>query len=231
MRALLVHYSHHLYGVFMNIKKANSLQSHSMIAGCLLGLALNAYAVDPKCQERHETCPEHYPKKSYSTNYQEMLEKKAPASVAPVIIAAPASVDDDNDGVVNASDQCLATPAGYKVDAKGCPVSLTLHINFAFASNTLPASANSDIETLTKFLQENTASKISIVGHTDSNGIDARNQPRSEARAKALEEKLVAHGIESNRISTSGKGSKEPIASNETDKGRAQNRRIEVIIK
>ena len=214
----------------MNIKKINPLQTHSILVGCILSITLNAYTIDTKCQERHETCPQHYPKTSYSTSYQEILKKKTPVT-APIIIATPASVDNDADGILNTSDQCPATPTGYKVDTKGCPIGFSLQVNFPFASNILPSSSDADIEALTKFLKDNTSSKVSIVGHTDNNGIDARNQPRSESRAKALADKLIANGIDANRITTSGQGSKHPVASNETNEGRAQNRRIEVVIK
>lgn len=139
--------------------------------------------------------------------------------------------DLDGDGVFDAKDSCPETPKGYKVDEKGCPKSVTLNINFGFASNDIPTSADSDVRELTQFLRDNPASKISIIGHTDSIGIDARNQPRSEARARALADKLIASGIESNRIKVSGKGSKEPIASNDTEAGRAQNRRIQIEIR
>jgi OmpA-OmpF porin, OOP family len=165
------------------------------------------------------------------------LEKKKVTATAPVAVASVAKVetkteaDSDSDGIVDSKDQCPNTPKGYQVDANGCPKSVTLHINFEFASNTIAPSANKDIEELTQFMNNNPASKITIVGHTDNIGIDARNQPRSEARARALADKLIANHIDATRIATSGKGSKQPIATNKTDAGRAQNRRIEIEIR
>lgn len=197
-----------------------------------LAFAIQASALDHHCVERHEICPDQYKKTTYSSTYQEMIKEKSPAASP---IASPAVLlivlDDDHDGINNDTDKCPQTPNGYKVDTSGCPKSVTLHINFPFASNDIPASSDNEIQTLTSFLQENPASMISIVGHTDNIGIDARNQPRSEARAKALADKLIANGIDSSRIKSSGKGSKEPVATNKTDEGRAQNRRIEVVIK
>ncbi len=150
-----------------------------------------------------------------------------PAPTVPVVIEK----DSDGDGVLDAKDECPETPKGYQIDAKGCPQRVTLHINFAFASNLIPTSAAQDVIDLTNFMKKNPASKISIVGHTDIIGIDARNQPRSEARSRALADRLIANGIDASRIQTSGKGSKEPIATNDTDAGRAQNRRIEIEIR
>ena len=69
-----------------------------------------------------------------------------------------------------------------------------------------------------------------IVGHTDHTGSDEYNQKLSERRAASLGKRLVENGIEAERIEMSGKGEKEPVASNETAAGRAQNRRIEVAI-
>jgi len=197
------------------------------------GLSFCGYAVDQECITRHETCPEHFQKTTFSPSYQEMIKNQPTiqASPAVVAVAAPKVSDDDQDGIENTLDQCPQTPKGYKVDPKGCPRNVTLHINFPFASNELPAASAREIEILTTFLQENPASRIFIIGHTDSIGIDERNQPRSEARAAALGEKLISNGIDKNRIKTSGQGAKNPIASNKTDDGRAQNRRIEVQIK
>jgi len=197
------------------------------------GLSLCGYAVDQECITRHEACPEHFQKTTFSPSYQEMIKNQPSTQASPVVVAvaAPKVSDDDQDGINNGIDQCPQTPKGYKVDIKGCPRSVTLHINFPFASNDLPVSSAREVEILTTFLQENPASIVTIIGHTDSIGIDERNQPRSEARAAALGEKLISNGIDKNRIKTSGQGAKNPIASNTTDDGRAQNRRIEIQIK
>lgn len=139
--------------------------------------------------------------------------------------------DRDNDGIVDSNDQCPDTPKGYKVDSKGCPSSVTLHLNFASNSSILPASAESDIATLTKFMEENPAATMSIIGHTDSSGPKAKNQTLSENRANALGSRLIQNSIASDRIKISGKGSSEPIVSNKTPDGRAQNRRIQILIR
>jgi RHS repeat-associated protein len=71
--------------------------------------------------------------------------------------------------------------------------------------------------------------KIELVGHTDDVGSPGTNQTLSEERAKNCKEYLVSKGIDSDRITTSGKGESSPAASNQTEEGRATNRRIEVI--
>lgn len=168
----------------------------------------------------------------FSTTYPEVCkDKPAPVAEAPKPKPKPVpEKDSDGDGVVDSLDKCPDTPHGYKVDPNGCPVHVTLHVNFAFDSSVLPASANSDIDKLTRVLKENPPAKIVIVGHTDHTGSDEYNQKLSERRAASLAKRLTENGIDGSRIEAIGKGEKEPIATNATAAGRAQNRRIEVEI-
>jgi len=70
-----------------------------------------------------------------------------------------------------------------------------------------------------------------IEGHTDSRGSDAYNQPLSERRANAVRDELVnEYDIDASRVSTVGYGESRPVATNDTDEGRAQNRRIEAVL-
>lgn len=159
----------------------------------------------------------------------------APAVAAKEVLAplpaAEIEKDSDSDGILDSKDECPDTPKGYKVDPKGCPRSVTLHLNFASNSSVLPASADTDVNALTDFMKENPAASITIIGHTDSTGKAAKNQLLSENRAQALGTRLVQNGIAANRIKTSGKGLSQPVASNKTPSGRAQNRRIEIQIR
>lgn len=79
-------------------------------------------------------------------------------------------------------------------------------------------------------LVENPYSKVSIIGHTDSTGSDAINNPLSVNRAAQTREYLAARGVASNRISIDGRGSREPVASNDTDANRSRNRRVEIFV-
>ena len=71
---------------------------------------------------------------------------------------------------------------------------------------------------------------IDVYGHTDSTGSDAYNQTLSERRARSVADYLAGHGVQTARIGTRGYGETQPIASNDTDAGRAANRRVEVKI-
>lgn len=72
---------------------------------------------------------------------------------------------------------------------------------------------------------------IRIIGHTDSRGGDAINNPLSMARADSVKNFLSDRGVASHRIETSGRGAREPIASNDTEAGRARNRRVEIFLR
>lgn len=79
-------------------------------------------------------------------------------------------------------------------------------------------------------LVENPYSKVTIIGHTDSTGGDAINNPLSVNRAAHARDYLTSRGVASNRVSIDGRGSREPLASNDTEANRARNRRVEIFV-
>src|SRR5512139_704591 len=79
-------------------------------------------------------------------------------------------------------------------------------------------------------LNENPVTTVTIIGHTDSTGTDAINNPLSVNRAASTRDYLVARGVATNRIAIDGRGAREPIADNNTVEGRAKNRRVEVFV-
>lgn len=79
-------------------------------------------------------------------------------------------------------------------------------------------------------LGQNPATQVSIVGHTDSSGSDAINNPLSVSRATSTRDYLVGRGVGMTRIAVDGRGSHEPIASNDSADGRARNRRVEIFV-
>jgi outer membrane protein OmpA-like peptidoglycan-associated protein len=72
--------------------------------------------------------------------------------------------------------------------------------------------------------------EVRIVGHTDNTGNDAINNPLSVNRAQSARDYLVSRGVATSRISIDGRGSREPIADNGTEAGRARNRRIDIFL-
>jgi outer membrane protein OmpA-like peptidoglycan-associated protein len=79
-------------------------------------------------------------------------------------------------------------------------------------------------------LQDNPATYVTIIGHTDSTGGDQINQPLSLDRAAHARQYLAARGVDPNRITVEGRAAREPVASNEDPAGRARNRRVEIYV-
>ena len=79
-------------------------------------------------------------------------------------------------------------------------------------------------------LQENPNTTVVIIGHTDNTGNDAINQPLSVDRASRTRDYLAGRGVNPNRITIEGRGSREPIASNDSSAGKARNRRVEIYV-
>ena len=104
------------------------------------------------------------------------------------------------------------------------------NMNFATNQTTILPSSESALKTLYDFLSTNPNSRIKIIGHTDSVGKDDFNQRLSEGRANAIRNELIKRGIAEDRIEAEGRGESEPMADNDTEEGRAQNRRVEIEI-
>jgi outer membrane protein OmpA-like peptidoglycan-associated protein len=79
-------------------------------------------------------------------------------------------------------------------------------------------------------LAKNPVTTVTIIGHTDSSGTDAINNPLSVNRAASARDYLIARGVASNRISIDGRGSREPLVTNDTAANRAKNRRVEIYV-
>lgn len=103
-------------------------------------------------------------------------------------------------------------------------------VNFGFDSANLTATAKTNLDKLAQVLVSNPDTNINIYGHTDSKGSDTYNLSLSEKRANAVKSYLTSKGVASNRIFAMGRGEAEPVASNDTDAGRAENRRVEFAI-
>ena len=109
--------------------------------------------------------------------------------------------------------------------------SITLNnLYFDYDSDKILPTSNAEIERLALFLKQNKNIKIKIVGHTDNQGSHAYNLDLSRRRAEALMNALIRKGIAADRLTAEGKGSTQPITTNDTEDGRAQNRRVEILI-
>ena len=102
------------------------------------------------------------------------------------------------------------------------------NITFDTNSSIIKPKFEDLLDKVSEVLQKYTDSDIIVSGHTDSTGNDSINEPLSRNRASSVSSYLISKGVKSSRITSVGYGSRQPIASNSTEAGRAQNRRVEI---
>lgn len=113
---------------------------------------------------------------------------------------------------------------------EGIAVTFASGLLFAFDSDQILPAAATNLRELALSLQKYPDSQLLIVGHTDNVGDDSYNQALSQRRSNAAATYLATQGVARTRLAATGKGESEPIATNDTDAGRQQNRRVEVAI-
>ena len=109
-------------------------------------------------------------------------------------------------------------------------VTMPQDILFAVDSAAVNSGLRRDLLTVAQSLQDYPQSRVQVEGHTDNTGSAEYNQSLSERRANAVADVLMEGGVPFSRIETFGRGESEPVASNLTPEGRAQNRRVEIVI-
>jgi len=126
------------------------------------------------------------------------------------------SFDDDRIGVVNTGSSLVVT--------------MPQDILFATDSAQLSGSLRSDLAVLARHLNKYQSSNVQVIGHTDNTGSANYNLNLSRQRAASVANTLIGNGVSSSRITAIGRGEDQPVASNLTAEGRAQNRRVEIVI-
>jgi len=106
-----------------------------------------------------------------------------------------------------------------------------LYINFDSGKATIKNESLPIVEQIIEMMKQAMDIKLSVEGHTDSDGSSESNQKLSEARAKSVVDAIVKGGIDTARLSSAGFGEEKPISDNSTDEGKAKNRRVELIKK
>jgi OOP family OmpA-OmpF porin len=143
--------------------------------------------------------------------------------------------DSDGDGVYDHKDVCPANPGA--ATNKGCPeikeevkeqIALAAKgIYFESGRDMIKAESFASLDQLSKILQEYDKAKVTIEGHTDSQGEADANQALSQKRADAVKRYLASHGISAARMTAIGYGQSQPLVDNSTAAGRALNRRVD----
>lgn len=103
-------------------------------------------------------------------------------------------------------------------------------VTFGFDSAELTSDARSALNEVANVLTQYTDTRVNIAGHTDSTGNADYNQRLSERRAESVGRYLSQNGVSSMRLNTLGYGATRPVASNDSEQGRAQNRRVEITL-
>jgi len=154
-----------------------------------------------------------------ATESTTMVEQAAPAA------AAAAAVEET--GVAATAD---AAAAGLTIEERLRASNLILYFDSNSEQLDLDDEQRNYLGDLYTYLRENEATGISVVGHTDSEGDASNNQVISQNRADLVRNYLIGNGIRPEQIEAKGMGAEEPIASNDTEEGKATNRRVEIIL-
>jgi outer membrane protein OmpA-like peptidoglycan-associated protein len=148
--------------------------------------------------------------------------------------------DTDGDGIPDGRDRCPNTAPGQNVDAVGCPILFQISdegvaqplvlrgVNFETGRSALTQDSYAILNEVAASLLANADVRVEVAGHTDITGPMALNQRLSLERAQAVKAYLARQGVEPSRMVARGYGPDEPIATNATVAGRAQNRRVEL---
>lgn len=138
------------------------------------------------------------------------------------------------DGVTYTVKDCYSAADMYSFVTLGIDISdkrVCIHVNFDFNSSQIRSNDQDQLDDLLKMMRSYPEMTVEIAGHTDSIGSEEYNQALSERRAEAVAQYLVKKGIARERMTTLGYGKMAPTASNETEEGRFENRRVEFDIK
>jgi outer membrane protein OmpA-like peptidoglycan-associated protein len=151
------------------------------------------------------------------------------AVVEPVVAAVEVDcVDSDGDTVCDEIDVCGASPKGVKVDERGC-WTLEQSYFFDFDKSEVKSESLPLLDHIAKIMNDNPKMKVQIEGHTDSKGSVEYNQGLSERRANAIKSALVKRTmVDAGRLNAVGFGESKPITTNDTEAGRAKNRRVDL---
>lgn len=118
-----------------------------------------------------------------------------------------------------------------RVDERTLLVHFESDLLFDVNSATLDSDGRSTLEDVAAVLGDYPKTAVVIQGHTDSTGSEEHNQELSERRAKSVQNYLVRRGVDNDRMATLGFGESEPVADNETESGRRQNRRVDIMLR
>ncbi len=110
-------------------------------------------------------------------------------------------------------------------------VNIPSDVSFDTGSATIKPQMRAVLDPFAASLKDDAKAQVTIVGHTDSTGSEAVNNPLSVQRAQSVRDYLSSRGVAATRVATEGRGEREPVSDNTTDAGRAKNRRVEILLR
>lgn len=162
------------------------------------------------------------------SGFARVVSKAGVFALAVTLLAACQTVPDATGFT---SDQVVALEsAGFSRVSENYELGLDNRVLFEFDSSNLQPDAFASLGALARVLVSARIYGATVEGHTDSDGANDYNQTLSEARASAVKAQLASEGLTDERIRAFGLGETDPVASNETEIGKAQNRRVVIVI-
>lgn len=110
-------------------------------------------------------------------------------------------------------------------------IQISSDVSFSIGRADIKPDLKKVLNALVSVLVGNPLSTVAVIGHTDTTGGDAVNDPLSLARANSVRDYLTGVGVDGSRVLTDGRGSREPLATNDTSENRAKNRRVEIFVR
>lgn len=169
-------------------------------------------------------------KKRLSMTQEQLAAAKAELSEKQRILEEERAARKAAEGKLSAAVASLKEMAAVKEEARGVVITLSGAVLFATGKYELLPIAKEKLNDVAKALIDQGYKKILVEGHTDAQGSESANQSLSLKRAESVRTHLVSQGIESSKISAQGLGESRPVAENNTPEGRANNRRVEIVV-
>lgn len=127
-------------------------------------------------------------------------------------------------------ERLQGTGIGVQREGDNIVLNMPSSVTFAVDSSELTGEARQALNDASAVMQQYPETRITIAGHTDSSGSEDYNQRLSERRAQAVGNYLMQSGVSTQRLNMMGYGESQPVASNSSEQGRAQNRRVEITL-
>lgn len=169
-------------------------------------------------------------KRQAEKSAEEIAREKAETAKTKEQLAAEKAARLETEKKLSAAMASISEIAKIKEEKRGVVITMSGEVLFASGKYELLPIAQTKLDDVAKALKDQGFKSILVEGHTDSRGSASKNDELSQRRAEAVRSYLVSRGIPSDKITAQGIGSARPIATNNTAEGRANNRRVELVV-